>query len=33
MKDKVPTYYILIDDEIKGCTDLTKWIGEKQKAF
>ena len=33
MKDKVPTYYILIDDEIKSCTDLTKWIGEKQKAF
>jgi len=33
MKDKVPTYYILIDDEIKNCTDLTKWIGEKQKAF
>ena len=33
MKDKVPTYYIMIDDEIKNCTDLTKWIGEKQKAF
>jgi peptidyl-prolyl cis-trans isomerase SurA len=33
MKDKVPTYYIMIDDEIKSCTDLTKWIGEKQKAF
>jgi peptidyl-prolyl cis-trans isomerase SurA len=33
MKEKVPTYYIMIDDEIKGCTDLTKWISEKQKAF
>ena len=33
MKERVPTYYIMIDDEIKGCTDLTKWIGEKQKAF
>ena len=33
MKDKVPTYYIMIDDEIKSCTDLTKWIGEKQKTF
>ena len=33
MKEKVPTYYIMIDDEIKNCTDLTKWIGEKQKAF
>ena len=33
MKEKVPTYYILIDDEIKNCTDLTKWIGEKQKVF
>lgn len=33
MKDKVPTYYIMIDDEIKSCTDLTKWISEKQKAF
>ena len=32
MKDKVPTYYIMIDDEIKSCTDLTKFIGEK-KAF
>ena len=33
MKERVPTYYIMIDDEIKSCTDLTKWIGEKQKAF
>jgi len=33
MKDKVPTYYIMIDDEIKTCTDLTKWISEKQKVF
>jgi peptidyl-prolyl cis-trans isomerase SurA len=33
MKDKVPTYYIMIDDEIKSCTDLTKWISDKQKAF
>ena len=33
MKDKVPTYYIMIDDEIKSCTDLTKWIGDKQKGF
>ena len=33
MKEKVPTYYIMIDNEIKSCTDLTKWIGEKQKAF
>ena len=33
MKEKVPTYYIMIDDEIKSCTDLTKWISEKQKAF
>ena len=33
MKDKVPTYYIMIDDEIKECTDLTKWVGEKQKTF
>jgi len=33
MKDRVPTYYIMIDDEIKSCTDLTKWISEKQKAF
>jgi peptidyl-prolyl cis-trans isomerase SurA len=23
MKDRVPTYYIMIDDEIKSCTDLT----------
>ena len=33
MRDKVPTYYIMIDEEIKSCTDLTKWISEKQKAF
>ena len=33
MKNKVPTYYIMIDDEIKNCTDLTKWISDKQKAF
>jgi peptidyl-prolyl cis-trans isomerase SurA len=33
MKDKVPTYYIMIDDEIKTCTDLTKWITDKQKTF
>ncbi len=33
MKEKVPTYYIMIDDEIKSCTDLTKWISDKQKAF
>ena len=33
MKDKVPTYYIMLDDDIKSCTDLLKWIGEKQKAF
>jgi len=33
MKEKVPTYYIMIDDEIKTCTDLTKWISEKQKTF
>jgi peptidyl-prolyl cis-trans isomerase SurA len=33
IKDKVPTYYIMIDDEIKGCTDLTKWISDKQKVF
>ena len=33
MKEKAPTYYIMIDDEIKSCTDLTKWIGDKQKAF
>ena len=33
MKDKVPTYYIMIDDEIKSCTDLTKWITDKGKSF
>jgi len=33
MREKVPTYYIMIDDEIKSCTDLIKWVGEKQKAF
>jgi len=33
MKDKVPTYYIMIDEEIKGCTDLTKWMTDKQKTF
>ena len=33
MKARVPTYYIMIDDEIKSCTDLTKWVGEKQKAY
>jgi peptidyl-prolyl cis-trans isomerase SurA len=33
MKDRVPTYYIMLDDDIKSCTDLLKWIGEKQKAF
>ena len=33
MKEKVPTYYIMIDDEIKTCTDLTKWISDKQKTF
>lgn len=33
MKDKVPTYYIMIDDEIQSCTDLTKWITNKQKSF
>ena len=33
MKEKVPSYYIMIDDEIKSCTDLTKWIVDKQKAF
>ena len=33
MKDKVPTYYIMIDDEIQSCTDLSKWITDKQKSF
>ena len=33
MKEKIPTYYIMIDDEIKTCTDLTKWITDKQKGF
>ncbi|HJS56033.1 MAG TPA: peptidylprolyl isomerase [Chitinophagaceae bacterium] len=34
MKEKVPTYYIMIDNEIKNCTELTKWISDKQqKAF
>ena len=33
MKERVPTYYIMIDDEIKSCTDLTKWISDKQKTF
>jgi len=33
MREKVPTYYIMIDDEIKSCTDLIKWVGEKQKVF
>lgn len=33
IKEKVPTYYIMIDDEIKGCSDLTKYITEKQKVF
>jgi peptidyl-prolyl cis-trans isomerase SurA len=33
MKEKVPTYYIMIDDEIKTCTDLTKFISEKGKGF
>ena len=33
MKEKVPTYYIMIDDEIKTCTDLSKWISDKQKSF
>ena len=33
MKEKVPTYYIMIDEEIKGCPDLTKWMTDKQKAF
>ena len=33
MKDKVPTYYIMIDEDIKSCTDLTKWMSDKQKAF
>lgn len=31
MKSKVPTYYIMIEDEIKTCGDLTKWISDKQK--
>jgi len=25
--------YIMIEDEIKGCTDLTKYISDKQKVF
>ena len=33
IKDKVPTYYIMIDDETKGCSDLTKYITDKQKSF
>jgi len=33
IKEKVPTYYIMIDDEIKGCSDLTKYISDKQKTF
>ena len=33
IKERIPTYYIMIDDEIKGCTDLTRWVGEKQKGF
>jgi len=33
MKEKVPTYYMMIDDDIKSCTDLTKWITDKQKTF
>lgn len=32
MKEKVPTYYVMIDDEVKGCTDLTKWMTDK-KAY
>jgi peptidyl-prolyl cis-trans isomerase SurA len=33
IKEKVPTYYIMIEDDIKGCTDLTKYISDKQKVF
>ena len=33
IKDKVPTYYIMIDEETKGCSDLTKYITDKQKSF
>lgn len=33
IKEKIPTYYTMIDDEIKGCTDITRWVGEKQKGF
>jgi len=33
IKERVPTYYIMIDDEIKNCTELTRWINDKQKAF
>jgi peptidyl-prolyl cis-trans isomerase SurA len=33
MKDKVPTYYIMIDEDVKGCADLTKWMTDKQKTF
>ena len=33
IRDKVPTYYIMIDDEIKSCSDLTKYISDKQKVF
>lgn len=32
MKEKIPTYYIMIDDDAKNCTDLSKYVTDK-KAF
>jgi peptidyl-prolyl cis-trans isomerase SurA len=32
LKERIPTYYIMIGDEAKQCSDITKWASEK-KAF
>jgi peptidyl-prolyl cis-trans isomerase SurA len=33
MKEKIPSYYIMIDDEIKECPGLANWATENKKAF
>jgi peptidyl-prolyl cis-trans isomerase SurA len=33
-KNKIPTYYIMIDDEFKNCSQIEKWVtGSKKKPF
>ena len=29
----IPTYYVKIDDDYKGCTEMQKWIKKKQQSI